>query len=67
MGHIPIRSYRYTVTLFPLPHKKVLKYRTRKKMGGIYFLVFNTNVPPDRAIEGSYMSTSRLHGSVHIV
>jgi hypothetical protein len=30
------------VTLFPLPYKYVLKYRTREKVGGDFILVFNT-------------------------
>jgi hypothetical protein len=31
----PIRSYRYTAAMFPLPYKNVLKYRTRQNVGGI--------------------------------
>jgi hypothetical protein len=58
----PIRSYRYTVAMFPLPYKNVLKYRTRQNVGGISILVFNTKCTrecrpqfaacgtPDRAI-----------------
>jgi hypothetical protein len=40
-AHIPILSYRYTVAMFPLPYKNVLKYRTRPNVGGISILVFN--------------------------
>jgi hypothetical protein len=36
----PIRSYRYTVAVFPLPCKNVLKYHTRQNVGGISILVF---------------------------
>jgi hypothetical protein len=38
----PIRSYRNKVSMFPLPCKSALKYRTREKVGGISILVFNT-------------------------
>jgi hypothetical protein len=39
--YIPIRSYRYTVAMFPLPYKNVLKHRTRENVGGISIVVFN--------------------------
>jgi hypothetical protein len=46
----PIRSYGYTVAMFPLPYKNVLRYRMRQNVGGISILVFNTKmyqrVPP---------------------
>jgi hypothetical protein len=38
----PIRSFRYTVALFPLPYKDVLRYRTRQNVGGISNLASNT-------------------------
>jgi hypothetical protein len=58
----PIRSYRYTVAMFPLPYKNVLTYRTRQNVGGIPILASNTKCTrecrphfaacgnPDRAI-----------------
>jgi hypothetical protein len=58
--HSPIRSYRYTVAMFPLPYTNVLKNHTRQNVGGISILAFNTNVPesvahilgtPDRTIQ----------------
>jgi hypothetical protein len=41
-AHSPIRSYRYTVAMFPLPYKYVLRYRTRQNVGGISILASNT-------------------------
>jgi hypothetical protein len=38
----PSQSYRYTVAMFPLPYKNVLKYRTRQNVGGISILASNT-------------------------
>jgi hypothetical protein len=61
-AHTPIRSYRYTVAMFPLPYKTVLKYRTGQNVGGISILASNTKCTrecrphfaacgtPDRAI-----------------
>jgi hypothetical protein len=69
-NHSPIRSYPFTVAMFPLPYKNVLKYRTREKVGGISILVFNTKCTrvchphfaacgtPDRAM--GYVSKVRL-------
>jgi hypothetical protein len=37
-----IQSYRYTVAMFPLPYKNVLRYRMRQNVGGASILVFNT-------------------------
>jgi DNA polymerase III epsilon subunit-like protein len=45
----PIRSYRYTVAMFPLPYKNVLKYPTRQNVGGISILVSIQNVPESAA------------------
>jgi hypothetical protein len=45
-----IRSYRYTVAMFPLPYNNVLKYRTRQKCGRHFHLTFQykmyQRVPP---------------------
>jgi hypothetical protein len=70
LNHSNIRSYRYTVAMFPLPYKNVLKYRTRKNVGGISISVFNTKCTrecrphfaacdsPDRAM--GYANQGRL-------
>jgi hypothetical protein len=58
----PIWSYRYTVAMFPLPYKNVLRYRAQQNAGGISILASNTKCTrecrphfaacgtPDRAI-----------------
>jgi hypothetical protein len=38
-------SYRYTVAMFPLPYKNVVKYRTRGKVGAISTWLSIQNVP----------------------
>jgi hypothetical protein len=42
----PIQSYRYTVAMFPLPYKNVLRYRTRPNVGGISILASNAYILP---------------------
>jgi hypothetical protein len=41
LRNTPNRSYRYTVAMFPLSYKNVLRYRTRQNVGGICKLVLN--------------------------
>jgi hypothetical protein len=73
--HSPIRSYRYTVAMFPLPYKNVPRYNTQQNVGGIFILASNTKCTrecrlhfaacdtPDRAMVGGHRPRGRVRES----